>query len=207
MKAAVIHSFDRSPCFESFAQPTTQDGEVLVQVRVAALHPVVRAMANGTHYGSSSQIPSIVGLDGAGRLQDGTRVYFGALRKPFGSMAEFSVALKSFCVPIPHELDDETAAAIMNPGMSSWLALKLRARLIAGETVLVLGATGAAGQLAIPLAKILGARRVVAVGRNEEALKRLPELGADETISLLQADEDLIAAFRRSAESGDRRRP
>jgi NADPH:quinone reductase-like Zn-dependent oxidoreductase len=202
MNAAVIYSFDQPPRFESFAEPAAQEGEFLVQVRAAALHPVVKAMANGTHYGSSSQFPSIVGLDGAGRLQDGTRVYFGALRKPFGSMAELAVASKSFCIPIPDALEDETAAAILNPGMSSWLALKLRARLIAGETVLVLGATGAAGQLAIPLAKILGAKRVIAVGRNEEALKRLPGLGADEIISLHQADQDLIAAFRRSTAEG-----
>jgi len=202
MKAAVIHSLNQPPRFDSFPEPVAEEGEILVYVRAAAVHPVVKAMANGTHYGSYAHLPAVAGLDGAGRLEDGTRVYFGTLRRPFGSMAEIAVASKSFCIPIPGALDDASVAAIVNPGMASWLSLKLRARMTEGETVLVLGATGAAGRLAVPIAKLLGAKRVVAVGRNRAILEELRAAGADEIVSLEQPDAELIQALRSSFESG-----
>ena len=86
-------------------------------------------------------------------------------------MAEATVAPSASCLPLPDDLDDVTAAAIANPGMSSWAAFKERAKLKAGETVLVNGATGAAGRLAVQIAKHLGAKKVIATGRNAEALK------------------------------------
>ena len=202
MKAAVIRSLDHPPRCESFLDPVAEDGEILVHVRAAAVHPVVKAMANGTHYGSYAHLPAVAGLDGAGRLEDGTRVYFGTLRRPFGSIAEIAVASKSFCVPIPGALDDATAAAIVNPGMSSWLALKLRAAMVEGETVLVLGATGAAGGLAVRIAKLLGAKRVIAAGRNSTILEQLRGAGADEIVSLEQPVEPLIQAVRAAFAGG-----
>ena len=75
------------------------------------------------------------------------------------------------CLPVPDDLDDVTAAAIANPGMSSWAALVERARLTAGETVLVNGATGTAGRLAVQIARHLGAKKVIATGRNPETLR------------------------------------
>ena len=89
------------------------------------------------------------------------------------------------------------------PGVSAWLSLKHSAKLAAGETVLILGATGVTGKLAVQIAKILGAGRVVAAGRNEQVLSTLHELGADSTIRLDKPDEELIAAFRR--EAGEKR--
>jgi NADPH2:quinone reductase len=97
------------------------------------------------------------------------------------------------CVQLP----DEVAAGLANPGMSSWAALTARAKFVAGESVLILGATGSAGRLAVQIAKRMGARRVVAAGRNPEALEKLKELGADETTSLELGREELVAAFRR----------
>ncbi|MGA2588560.1 MAG: zinc-binding dehydrogenase [Bryobacteraceae bacterium] len=114
-------------------------------------------------------------------------------------MAERTVVRFAQCFPVPDDLDDATAAAIPNPGVSAWLSLKHRARLAPGETVLILGATGVTGKLAVQIAKTLGAGRVVAAGRNEEALNTLNELGADATIRLDQTDQDLIEAFRREA--------
>jgi NADPH2:quinone reductase len=99
-------------------------------------------------------------------------------------------------VQLPDGLDALTAAGIANPGMSSWVALQYRAQFRAGESVLILGATGAAGHLAVQIAKRMGARRVVAVGRNPEALAAAKELGADAVISLDQSREALVAAFR-----------
>ena len=84
--------------------------------------------------------PFVAGIDGVGRLDDGRRVYFVLPRAPYGSMAEVSVVPSAQCIAVPDELDDVTAAAIANPGMSSWAAYAERARLRAGETVLVNGA-------------------------------------------------------------------
>ena len=142
-------------------------------------------------------LPLIPGVDGVGRLEDGTRVYFGVSRPPFGTFAERAVTNAAFSVRLPDGLDALTAAGIANPGMSSWVALRVsRAQFRAGESVLILGATGAAGQLAVQIAKRLGARRVVASGRDPQALESLKELGADAVISLEQSREALVAAFR-----------
>ena len=130
-----------------------------------------------------------------GRLDDGRRVYFALPEAPFGSMAERAVIPASQCVSLPDDLDDVTAAAIANPGMSAWAAFKERAKLKAGEAVLVNGATGTAGRLAVQIAKHMGARRVVATGRNAEALKALSRLGADVTIPLGDATDKRIDAF------------
>jgi NADPH:quinone reductase-like Zn-dependent oxidoreductase len=195
MKAAVIHRFGQPPRFESFPDPTPAADEVLVQVRAAGLHPVVKALASGSHYGSTDQLPLIPGIDGVGRLEDGRRVYVGNPRPPYGTMAEQTVMPRSMCLPLPEGLDDATWAGLLNPGMSAWLALTWRARLAPGETVLVLGATGVAGQLAVQLATQLGAGRVIAAGRDQQVLATLPGLGADATVSLEMTDQDLPAAF------------
>jgi NADPH2:quinone reductase len=98
-------------------------------------------------------------------------------------------------MPVPETLDDVTVAAMMNPGMSSWAAL-LRAQFVAGESVLILGATGVAGQLAVQVAKRLGARRVVAAGRNPQVLEELKQRGADAVVSLSQGREAVVSSFR-----------
>jgi NADPH:quinone reductase-like Zn-dependent oxidoreductase len=167
------------------------------------LHPIVKSLANGSHYGSTGVLPFVPGVDGVGRLEDGTRVYFGATRPPFGTFAEYAVTQPWMCLPIPEKMDDVAAAAIANPGMSSMAALKERARLVAGENVLILGATGVAGHLAVQIARHLGAKRIVAAGRSPKSLEQLTGLGADAVISLDQPHDALVAAFRREiAEEG-----
>jgi NADPH:quinone reductase-like Zn-dependent oxidoreductase len=173
MKAAVISAYGDPPRFAEFDNPIAVDGEVLVHVTAAGLHPVVRALASGEHYGSQGMLPMVPGVDGTGRLSDGARVYFGAVRSPFGTMAELAAAPRSFCIPLPDPLDDITAAAIINPGLAAWLALTRRARLRPRESVLVLGATGASGRIAVTLARHLGAERVLAAGRNPGILDTL----------------------------------
>jgi NADPH:quinone reductase-like Zn-dependent oxidoreductase len=196
MNAASVYSFDAPPRYGSFAEPAAGEGEVIVSVSAAGLHPLVRGLARGTHYGSSGSLPFVPGVDGVGRLQDGTRVFFMLPRSPFGSFAERTVVRGSLCLPLAEGLDDATAAGTANPGMSSWVALKVRARLAAGESVLILGATGSAGQLAIQIAKRMGAGRVIAAGRDPQE-PRLKELGADAVVSLNQERADLVAAYRR----------
>ena len=203
MNAAVVTAFDAPPRYGSFAEPVAAEGEKIVNVTAAGVHPIVKALARGTHYGSTGELSFIPGVDGVGRLEDGTRVYFGVSRKPFGAFAERAPAAASMCLPLPEGISDRTAAGIANPAMSSWVALTLRAKFVAGESVLILGATGVAGQLAVQIAKRLGARRVIAAGRNPQALEKLRELGADATISLDQEHEALVSAFRREwAEAG-----
>jgi NADPH:quinone reductase-like Zn-dependent oxidoreductase len=195
VNAAVVESFSAPPIYTVFADPVAGEGEQLVTVTAAGLHPIVRALANGSHYGSPGELPFIAGVDGVGRLADGSRVYFGSARSPFGTFSELAVTRQGFTFPLPDGLEDTVAAATANPGMSSWVALGARAKFVAGESVLILGATGSAGQLAIQIAKRLGARHVVAVGRHvdEDALKTL---GADSVISLDQEHDSLVAALR-----------
>src|SRR5271165_3016383 len=195
MNAAVLHSFGQPPRFESLAEPTPGDDEVLVHVTAAALNPSTRLLASGQHYASPQQLPSVCGVEGVGHLEDGKRVFFGVRRPPNGSMCQRTVVPRLFCWPVPDGVDDVVAAALPNPGLSSWLPLITTARLSPGERVLILGATGVAGQLAIQIAKHLGAGRVVAAGRNEQILITLNKLGADATICLDLADAEVAEAF------------
>jgi NADPH2:quinone reductase len=126
----------------------------------------------------------IPGIDGTGRSPDGTRVYFGGVRPPYGSLAQRAAA--GICFPLPDGLDEVTAAAIINPGVGAWLALTRRAALQPGETVLVLGATGVSGRIAVALAAQMGAGRVIAAGRNQGILDRL---GATATVTLGGPDD------------------
>ena len=195
MKAAVLHELGKAPKFEECEEPEGGEGELLVHVRAAALKPVDRQLANGTHFASPKEFPVVCGTDGVGKLADGTHVFFGGCRFPFGAMAEIAVVPRTFCFPLPLGIADDTAAALGNPGVSAWISLTQRAKLEGGETVLILGATGVTGQLAIQIAKLLGAKRVIGVGRNERLLGILGELGADATIQLDQAAETLKDAY------------
>jgi NADPH2:quinone reductase len=198
MKAAVVNVLGQPPRYEDFPDPEAAEGEALIDVRAAGLHPIVKARASGTHYSSDRAVPLIPGLDGVGIL-DGSRVFFGFSRAPFGSMAERTVARRSMCIPLPDGIDDIHAAAIVNPGMSAWLSIKDRAGLEKGESVLILGATGVAGQLAIQLARHLRARRIVAAGRN---LDVLTSANIDGVVSLAQPDEAVRDAFAVEAGKG-----
>src|ERR1700722_13892748 len=91
MNAVIVESFAKAPRYGSFADPAAEAGEVLIQVEAAGLHQIVKSLANGSHYGSTGVLPFIPGVDGVGRLEDGTRVYFGVSRPPFGTFAERAV--------------------------------------------------------------------------------------------------------------------
>jgi NADPH2:quinone reductase len=203
VKAAVLEEIGKAPKCEEFEEPKAGEGEALVRVLAASLKPVDKQLAAGTHFASprEADLPAICGTDGVGELEDGTRVFFGGCRKPFGAMAELTVVPKAFCFPLPAGIDNDTAAALPNPGVSAWVSLTHRAKLARGEKVLVLGATGVTGQLAVRIAKLLGAARVVGVGRNERVLARLGELGADATIQMDQAAEALKESYL--SEMGD----
>jgi NADPH:quinone reductase-like Zn-dependent oxidoreductase len=195
MKAAVLHELGKPPLYEDFLEPSPSAEEALVQVRAASLKPVDKQLAAGTHFASPRELPAICGTDGVGILSDGSRVLFGGARRPYGAMAQQTVVPAMFCFPVPDALDDATAAAIPNPGVSALLSLTQRAKLAKGEKVLIQGATGVTGKLAVQIAKQLGAGRVIATGRNLQALQKLRDLGADATIQLNQPEDDLRKAF------------
>ena len=202
MHAAVVREFDLAPKYEEFPDqtPSTPDEE-LVEVLAAGLHPRVRSQANGSHYTSTDELPLIPGIDGVGRCADGSLVYFLLPDTAYGSMAERTVIDVRRSIPLPADADPIRLAAAMNPGMSSWVALGHRVEFTAGQSVLILGATGSAGQLAIQIARHLGAGHVIAAGRGADRLAALAALGADATIDLA-ADADGVAT-ELSAKAGN----
>jgi len=203
MNAAVLHALGEVPRQEQFPDPSPRENEVVVHVHAASLKPIDKQLASGSHYASPRELPFVCGSDGVGHRSDGKRVFFGGPRPPYGAMAQRTVVNETFCFPVPEDLDDETAAALPNPGVSAWLSLAFRAKLTPGENVLILGATGVTGKLAVKIAKLLGARRVVAAGRNQQVLSTLTEHGADATIRLDAPQEELHEAFsREAADSG-----
>jgi NADPH:quinone reductase-like Zn-dependent oxidoreductase len=199
MKAAFVQQAGQSPVYGEFEEPVAAAGEHRIAVIASAISPVAKSRASGTHYSASGQLPFVVGIDGVGRRDDDARVYFALPRAPFGGMAEQTVVPAAQCVPLPDDLDDITAAAIANPGLSSWAALTERAKLRSGETVLVNGATGTAGRLAVQIARHLGARKVIATGRNAETLQ---SLGADVAIPLVADDTALERSFKQQFAAG-----
>lgn len=199
MKAAVVRQAGQLPVYAEMPDPLPLPGENRVTVCAAAISQVAKGRVSGQHYSASRHFPFVAGIDGVGRLDDGRRVYFALPREPFGSMAERSVVAADHCVALPDDIDDVTAAAIANPGQSSWAALVERARIAPGETVLVNGATGTSGRLAVQIAKHLGAGKVIATGRDRRALDELAGLGADATVALVEdgdrLERSLLAPF------------
>ena len=189
MHAAVVRCFDRPPRYETVDEPHAGGAhETLVGVLAAGLHPRVRSSAAGSHYTSGDELPLIPGIDGVGRTPEGDLVYFVLPDTTLGAMAERTVVDRRRSVALPADCDVVAAAAAMNPAMSSWIALRSRIAIQPGQRVLVLGATGNAGRMAVEIAKHLGAGQVIGAGRDAERLAALGDLGADLTLSLARED-------------------
>jgi len=198
VRAAVLRDHGATPRVEEFEDPGSASGAVLVDVLAAGLHHLDLHKASGTFYTGPPPLPSVVGTDGVGRLEDGRRVYFDATVPPWGSMAERTLAPTDALLDVAEGADDVVAAALGNTGLAAWLSLAWRAELQPGETVLVLGATGSVGSVAVQVAKTLGAARVVAADRAATPLPRALERGADAVVEI-DAGGDLAAAFREAA--------
>jgi NADPH:quinone reductase-like Zn-dependent oxidoreductase len=202
VNAAVVSSFDNPPRYEPFDLPAPVDeDQAVVDVLAVGLHPRVRSGASGRHYTSTGKLPMVPGVDGVGRLANGQAVFFVADDELTGPMATQTVIDARRSVPLPEGADVVKIAAAMNPAMSSWVALRRRVPLRPGQSVLVLGATGNAGQMAVQVAKRLGAGRVVGAGRDVGRLATLPGLGADATVALTDdADTTAKALAKEAAE-------
>ena len=199
MNAAVVTSFDEPPHYQSFDPPQPRaEHEVLCDVLAVGLHPRVRSGASGSHYTSTGQLPLIPGIDGVARLPDRRRAYFVGPETAFGTMADKAIVDMRRVVILPDDADAVKVAAAMNPAMSSWVALRRRVPLEAGQDVLILGVTGNAGQMAVQIAKRLGARRVIGAGRDKGRLSEVLSLGA-EVVALSDSPKLSAAAIADAA--------
>ncbi|MET0864833.1 MAG: zinc-binding alcohol dehydrogenase family protein [Nakamurella sp.] len=183
MYAAVVTSFGSAPRYQEFHTPEPRgETAMLVDVLAAGLHPRVRSQAAGSHYTSTNELPLVPGIDGVGRGSDGQLRYFLLPDTSMGSMAEQTVVDTRRSIALPETSDPVAIAAAMNPAMSSWIALRRRIEFHPGQNVLVLGATGSAGRLAVAIAKLLGANKIIGAGRNADRLDELAALGATGTV-------------------------
>lgn len=209
MRAALIDQYRGLPRVGEVSKPQPAGGQSLVAVKAAALNPLDVDFASGQHRVGPTQFPYIPGFEGVGAVVEsealpiGQRVRFEC-RPTFatgGSLAEYAVVANEWAFPLPEGIPDATAAALGQVGITVWTALEWRAGLRPGEAVLVLGATGATGQLAVQVARLLGARRIVAAGRHAAALARTRELGADATVELgrERTADELTQALRHAA--------
>jgi NADPH:quinone reductase-like Zn-dependent oxidoreductase len=199
MKAAYA-SDSKVPVYGEFEEPVARDGGIVVTMSAAALTNLDIGVAEGRHYFSPKTHPFVIGMEGVGRLESGERRYFPgtSMLFPFGSAAERALVKPERALAVPEGIPDEMAAALGNAGLAGWLTLSWSAQVQPGEKVLILGATGASGLIAVAAASLLGAGRVVAAGRDPSALERAKSLGADAIVSLA-GDGDMTAAFREAA--------
>jgi NADPH:quinone reductase-like Zn-dependent oxidoreductase len=208
VKAAVIHAFGDIPRYEEFPDPVLDQDDTLIQVHAAVLENFDKMTAAGKHYASTHlfpAFPAVVGHSGVGTLADGTLVTFGGVTPPYGTMAQIAVVpqrYRMYLTPVPEGVTASVAAALPASALTALLPLKYGDKLQSGETVLINGATGVSGKVALQIAKLLGAGRIVGTGRDEEGLRSIMQLGADAGIDLKQSDEDITEALLQEAGQG-----
>lgn len=195
MKAAVLSAYGQVPQYQDFPAPTPQnDNEIVVRPKAASIKQLDIIKAAGKHYTNFDPLPAVMGMDGVAQLNDDVLVYANGIT---GMMAEQAVIDKRTMLPLPAGLDIAVAASIPNALSGSDGALTIQGKIKSGEVVLVNGATGATGTMAVQMAKYRGASFVIATGRNEAALAELRQHGADATINLRQADDLVKADLKR----------
>ncbi|MGH3375497.1 MAG: quinone oxidoreductase family protein [Actinoallomurus sp.] len=197
MKAAVVHEIGGVPRYEDFPDPVAGRDEVIIDVKAVAVENVDKGIVNGTHYASAQyakQFPMIPAFDGIGALPDGTLVSFGNPRAPYGALAELCAVDKNMTRPLPEGVDP-AVVSVMSSAIVA-MSIKVGGELEPGQTVLVQGATGVAGRLTVKIAKLLGAGRIVATGRDDNQLRELRALGADTVINTAVSDDELSQAYQ-----------
>ncbi len=193
MRAAIVSAYEAPPEVGEHSEPEPSEGQAVVELLAAALNPADLAIASGRFPAGSPPLPYVPGIEGVGRVvqsarfEPGTRVWasgrgLGVARD--GAFGERFVAAEEVLVEVPGAAEDLVAAALGQVGLAAWMSLSWLARVRPGEVVLVLGATGSVGSVAVQVAKLLGASRVVAVGRDPGRLEALGALGADATVAL-----------------------
>lgn len=194
MKAAVLNQLGMAPVYKEFPDPVPEhEGQLLINIKAASVKNLDKLRAGGTHYASYTELPAIVGIDGVGVLENGTRVYAQGIT---GMIAEKGLISQKRYTTLPDNLDYITAAALPNAVIGATMALLSRGNMERGQTVLINGATGVTGQLAVQVARHYGAARVIATGRNAASLEKLKTLGADIIVSLREDDDTIIKQLK-----------
>ena len=198
MRAALLRAYAAPPVLAEHPRPSPPADGALVQVRAAPIVPLDRLCASGTSYFGEPPLPYVPGVQGVGvvaesaELAPGTRVWFATnagMAAGDGSLAEWCAVPAADLVPISEDVPDAVVAAIGTSGIAAWMALTWRAGLASGERVVVLGANGTVGQVALAVARERGAGRVVAVCRSDSAAGRAQECGAHDVVVLDPAEE------------------
>ena len=187
MRAVTISSFGAQPTFttEQPAPSRGSDDQIAIKVLTSGLHPLVRAQVAGTHHSvKTNMLPYIPGADGVGITSDGRTVYFNSVAAG-GGFAEEIIVPRPLVTPVPPGADPIHLAGLVNPGISSWMALRARTspELTPGFSVLVVGVTGLSGKLAVKFARLLGAGKIIGVARN---VHKMMPLELDQRIVLAE---------------------
>lgn len=199
MRAAVIFQRGTPPQYvENFSDPVIRnEDELLISVKAAAVKHFDKSQASGEHYSVQNKdmnSAKIIGGDGIGLLEDGVRVYTIGFS---GMIAEKAIVKKDRIVKLPENIDNATAAALPNAVMGSAMALRFRAGMQPGENLLINGATGITGKVAVQIAKHYGAKKIIVTGRNMQTFPLLKQLGAHEIVSLQQEDASFVSQLKR----------
>ncbi|MFT0213966.1 zinc-binding alcohol dehydrogenase family protein [Pseudomonas sp. F1_0610] len=188
MKAAVLKQLGDIPVYGEIDKPIAQANQVLVKMQAATIKQLDKLKVSGKHYTTFKQFPTTVGVDGVGILDNGQRIYALGLT---GMLAEYALVAADNYVTVPDNLSSEIAALLPNALLGSDAALIYRAQMQQGQVVLINGATGVSGRMAVQAAKLRGASYIIATGRNPESLAYLKQLGADQCVSLLDTEEEI----------------
>jgi NADPH:quinone reductase-like Zn-dependent oxidoreductase len=200
VRAALVEQIGQPPVVGEVAEPQRGEGQALVEVTAAAINPVDISISLGRFYGGTPEVPYVMGREAVGRVIDGDKLEPGTqiwFQPPSGgAFAEYAVADEESAIVLPDGTDHALAAALGIAGLTGWLAVEWRAHVRGGERVLVLGATGVVGLVAVQAARILGASHIVGAGRNAEALEKARDLGAHAIVQLdgKREPSDLIEA-------------
>lgn len=192
MKAAILYQYGESPKYAEVPDPIPNTGEALVTMVASSIKQLDKSKAAGKHYTKYQALPAIVGMDGIAQLADGTHVYITGID---GTMAEKAMIVPNSGIPVPEKLSIPLAAALPNALLGSDAAMLYRGGLTKGDTILINGATGATGRIAIQMARNRGAKCVIAVGRLSSGLDELTALGADILIDTQQDDNAFTEAL------------
>jgi NADPH:quinone reductase-like Zn-dependent oxidoreductase len=196
MKAALLKKEGSFPIYTDISDPQPKnDDQLLVNVRASSIKQLDLQKAAGTHYTHFTSFPIVVGMDGVAVTEEGQRIYAMGIT---GMMAEKAIIQKDKWITVPDGLDDATAAALPNALVGSDIPMRIKGNIKSGDVVLINGATGGTGMIAVQMAKFHKAGTIIATGRNPEALDKLKRLGADVIISLNQPYHAIIEAFKRT---------
>lgn len=193
MKAAILQQLGQPPVYGEYPDPVPAENQLLINIKAASVKNLDKARAGGTHYASYSNLPTTIGIDGVGVLEDGRKVYAQGIT---GMIAEKAIVSPHQITELPEGIDYETAAALPNAIIGSAMALIVRAEIKEGQNILINGGTGVTGMIAIQLARHYKANRIIVTGRNEEQLQKAIQLGADSSISLKQDDDSIITQLK-----------